>query len=696
MTTITQKGRTLRLVTPVGDDVLLAEHFSGVEGLSRPFHYEVSCLADVAAGNHAKVDPKKLLGEPVTIEVNAVGQKYRTIHGIVRRFRAGPVDEVFARFELEVVPTLSLLSLTSDSRIFQGKTVPEVVQDVLKEGGVKVKSELTRTYTVLDYCVQYRETDYNFVARLLEQEGIFYFFEHAEKSHTMVLRDDLRKAQPCPLQDKVEYGGDESGASIRQWEERRELYTGKWTTRDFHFETPKATLEATTPALKPADAIKAFETYDYPGEYAQRFNKTGERLAKVAPEGETLGQIRMEEAESAGVQAEGISTCAAFAVGYRFSVSSLGNQTVKGSWVLSAVHHSCGQRPGYLGDDGGEGQAYTNRFTCLPADAKFRPPRVTPKPVVQGPQSARVIDESASGEQEEIWPDKYGRVRVRFPWDREAKYACWVRVAQQRAGRSGGFIWIPRVGDEVLVACIEGDPDCPVIVGSVYNADNMPPYALPANKTQSGIKSRSSPKGGAANANEFRFEDKKGSEQVYLHAEKDSGIDVKNDETHWVGHDRVRKVDNDETVTVKNDQKITVEHDQTLTVKGKQENTITGDQSTTVSQGNQNWTVKMGSQTTAIKMGDQKLTLDMGSITTQCKLGNITMKCTVGKVAIEALQGIELKVGPNSIKIDMSGITISGLMVKSEGKVQNSMEGLMCQVNGKAMLMAKGAITMIG
>jgi type VI secretion system secreted protein VgrG len=719
-TSITQKGRILRLGTPLGEDIMLAEHLSGIEGLSQPFHFEVSCLVDVKAGNLAKVDPKKLLGAAATVDVLAAGEKPRLIHGIIRRFRAGPVDEAFARFDLELVPTLALLDLTSDCRIFQNQSVPDIVQKVLKEGGVTVKSSLTKTYTTLDHCVQYRETDFNFISRLLEQEGIFYYFEHAASGHTMVLADQLRNAPANPVQDKVEYGND---GDITLWEERRELFTGKFTMRDYHFETPRATLESTTPALKPADAVKSFETFDFAGEYAQRFNKPGERMGSVASEGERLGKIRMEEAEAAGVHVDGTSRCAAFMAGHKFTVTSLGNQHVKGSWVLKSVRMDCAQHPGYVGEEAAAGSAYSNRFSCVPADAVFRPARVTPKPVIAGPHSARVVDESSSGDTEEIFPDKYGRVRVRFPWDRENKSAAWVRVAQQRAGKSGGFIWIPRVGDEVLVAFLEGDPDCPVIVGSVYNADNMPPYQLPANKTQSGIKSRSSAQGGAGNVNEFRFEDKKGSEQLYVHAEKDLDVVVKHDETRAVQHDRKIVVDNDQTVTIKHDDTLEVTNDQTVTVKGKQTTTIEKDHAITVKSGNQSWsidqgnhstkiklgnqetelatgnqklTLKMGNQDVALKLGNQTTKLDVGNVKTECTVGNITMKCAAGKVTIEALQGIELKVGPNSIKIDMSGIQISGLQVKSEGQIQNSMEGLMCKVEGKAMLQAKGALTMIG
>ena len=719
----TQQNRRLILTTPLGKDVLMAEQVTGVEALSQPFQFDILCLAD----SKTKVDPQKVLGQAVTLEIGVDGSAKRAVHGVVRRVRQGSVDEVFASYELQVVPQFALLDYTADCRIFQAMSIPDVVQAVLKEGGVKVKTALTATYDPLDYCVQYRETDFAFVSRLLEQEGITYFFEHDTKGHVMVLSDKSRNASANAHHAEIEYGAGNLLAprgSITAWDERRELFPGSWTMRDFHFEKPRASLEVSVPALKPADATKSLEMFDFPGGYAQRFNKPGERLGKLDSTGEALDRTRMERAESGGHIVDGTSTCAGLLPGTKFSVKSLGNQRVSGSWVLQQVMHRAQQQPSLYGDehtapDGG----YQNTFVAMPVDATYRPPRTIARPSVQGLQSARVIDESQSGDTEEIWPDKYGRVRVRFPWDREGKSACWVRVAQVRAGKTGGFQWIPRVGDEVLVAFLEGDPDCPVIVGSVYNAENMPPYALPANKTQSGLRTRSSPKGGQANANELRFEDKKGSEHIFLQAEKDWEIEVKNDEKHHVVHDRIRNVDNDETVTVKHDQTLTVTNDRTVKVDGKQTHTVKGDHTLTVSQGkhavtvdkgdhtlavktgnhsvkvdkgNQDIEVAMGNQTTKIKMGNQTTTLDLGNAKTECKVGNITIKAAAGAVKIEGLQGIELKVGPNSIKIDMSGIKISGLQVATEGKLQNEMKGLMCKVDAQAMLMAKGAITMLG
>jgi type VI secretion system secreted protein VgrG len=289
---------------------------------------------------------------------------------------------------------------------------------------------------------------------------------------------------------------------------------------------------------------------------------------------------------------------------------------------------------------------------------------------VKGVQSAIVVGPGG----EEIYTDKYSRVKVQFHWDRDGKNdeksSCWIRVATLWAGKQWGGVHIPRIGQEVLVDFVDGDIDRPIIVGSVYNANTMPPYGLPDNKTQSGIKSRSSKGGGPANFNEFRFEDKMGSEMVTLHAEKDQEIGVEHDESHWVGHDRKKNIDNDETTHVKHDRTETVDNNETITV----------------TQGDRSITVKMGNDSKDVKMGNQSVKLDMG---------NRSIKCDLGKIDEEAMQSITLKVGQSSIKIDQMGVTIQGMMIKIQGQIQVDVEGLMTQIKGTAMLQEQGGIVMI-
>jgi type VI secretion system secreted protein VgrG len=369
------------------------------------------------------------------------------------------------------------------------------------------------------------------------------------------------------------------------------------------------------------------------------------------------------------------------------------------------------------------GSSYSNVFTCIPASVPFRPPRTTPKPMVQGLQTAVVTGPGG----EEIYVDKYGRVKVQFFWDRKGKKddksSCWIRVVEQWAGKNWGFVCNPRIGQEVIVDFLEGDPDRPLITGRVYNASQMPPYNLPDNLTQSGIKSRSSKGGSPTNFNEIRFEDKKGSEEVYVHAEKDFNRVVENNDTLKVGFDKKDKGDQtvqvfnnqglavgasgcddgSQTIKIWNNQALTVGNDQakdgsqTITIyKDRTETVKTGNESVTIEQGNRTVTVQQGNDTHEISQGNRAVTIDMGNDTLTIKMGNQTTKLNLGASSTEAMQSIELKVGQNSIKIDQMGITLSGMMVKVQGQIQTQVQGTMVQVSGDAMTQISGGITMIG
>ena len=316
---------------------------------------------------------------------------------------------------------------------------------------------------------------------------------------------------------------------------------------------------------------------------------------------------------------------------------------------------------------------YENRFRCLPLEIPFRPARETPRPVVHGTQTAVVVGPPG----EEIFTDKYGRIKVQFHWDRDGKNdadsSCWVRVATPWAGQQWGVIHIPRVGQEVVVAFEEGDPDRPIMVGSVYNAAMMPPYKLPDNKTQSGVKTRSTLKGGDKNFNELRFEDKKDSEDIYFHAEKDFHRVVEHDDDLKVGHDQTIEVKNDRTEKVKE-----------------------GDEKVTIEKGNRTIVVETGDDAHQIKKGNRDVQIDMGNDTLTIKMGNQTTKLNLGASSTEAMQSIELKVGQSSIKLDPTGVTIQGLMITITGQVQTQVSGLMTTISGSAMLQESGGIIMIG
>ncbi len=502
--TITQANRLLAVGTPAGEDVLLISSFAGSEGVSRPFRYTIKMVADVLNNKPAQVKQHDLVGKPFTIgiKLSEVGVDFDTtqryINGLCERFSKDGQDDNLAYYTAVIVPWFSFLGYASNCRIFEDKTVPDIIKKVVEDCGYSsyLKVSLTKTYTAWDYCVQYRETDFAFISRLMEHEAIYYYFEHDEGKHVMVLADAPSCYNPNPDQSTFRFapvaGQDTTEDTIRTWSVEEEIHTGKWTTRDYHHEMPSNNLEISETSPDVADEGKKFEVYDYPGDHAKKFNKPEARLSDVRPEGEKLDRLRMQKEETNHLVMSGWSRCRAFTSGYKITVQG---GDAAGSYLLTEVEHSAVQQPDYQNREDVR-FAYENRFRCIKSTVPYVPLQHTPKPVVYGLDTALVVDESKSGTTEEIWPDKYGRIRVCFHWDREANYTCWLRVVQPWAGRAWGQLWLPRTGDEVVVSFLQGDPDCPIVMGSVYNKSNMPIFTLPDNKTQSGILTRSSMKGG--------------------------------------------------------------------------------------------------------------------------------------------------------------------------------------------------------
>jgi type VI secretion system secreted protein VgrG len=414
----------------------------------------------------------------------------------------------------------------------------------------------------------------------MEQYGIFYYFEHEDNAHQLILADSPNACPPCPGQDYARCDFTE-GAMLEEdivtnWYKEQELRPGKYALTDYNFETPSTSLAVNVDTTMHVNGNKNFEIYDYPGEYLQK------------AQGEDLVKLRMEEEEALHTVMHGTGTCRAFVPGYRFDLEGHYSPPMNTSYLLTEVQHSASAGDSYRsGAAAGGEEQYSNTFTCMPYAVPYRPLRLTPKPIVQGPQTATVVGKAG----EEIWTDKYGRVKVQFHWDREGQRnensSCWIRVSHPWAGKNWGAVAIPRMGQEVIVDFLEGDPDQPIITGRVYNAEQMPPYALPGNQTQSGIKSRSSKGGSPDNFNEIRFEDKKGEEQLFIHAEKNQDIEVEHDETHWVGQDRKKTIDRDETTDVKRDRTETVGRNESITIGdnrtekvGKNEDITIGDNRT--------------------------------------------------------------------------------------------------------------------
>jgi type VI secretion system secreted protein VgrG len=648
-----QEHRLLSATTPLGEDVLLLAAFRGREELSRLFRYELEFLSekdDIAA--------KDIIGQGVTWAVQPADSPPRFFHGVVSRFMAGPRHIQNLRcYRAEVVPWLWFLTRSADCRIFQNKEVPAILKQVFQDQGFTDHDfQLRRSYPKREYCVQYRETAFNFVSRLMEEEGIFYSFRHGKGKHTLVLADQTSAYAACPESRVVYTEGSHPAGHVTRWEHQYAFRSGKWAQTDYNFETPETNLLASTNTLVKWPRVEKFELFDYPGAYDE------------AEEGKAKVKIRMEEEEMPHDVVEGAGGCYTFTPGAKFTLEKHDCETESGKgYVLTAVEHR-GQDFGYTNTD--EPAEYENAFTCIPDAVTFRPARLTHRPVVQGPQTAVVVGKQG----EEIFTDRYGRVKVQFFWDRQGKKdensSCWIRVAENWAGKNWGMVFHPRVGQEVVVDFLEGDPDRPLITGRVYNAGQMPPYELPKQQTVSGIKTRSTKGGSAEQFNELRFEDLKDKEDIYFHAQKDFHRVVENDDDLKVGHDQTIEIKNNRTEVIKEgDEKLTLEQGQ-RTHQIKKDDTLKVD-------GGRSVTVKQ----------KHAVTVSQGDYSVDVKLGSVT---------IQAMKEITLKVGQNSIVISQQGINLKGISVKIEGQAMAEMNGAMAKVQAQAILQMKGALTQIG
>ena len=546
-----------RIKTPLPEGDLLLQSLSVKEALSVPSEMHAHLLSP-----RSDVDVDGLLGKPVTFEIELRDDAKRYFHGYIARFSQGGGTSRYHGYQIVVRPWLWFLSRTTDCRIYQHKNVPDIVKAVFEDHGIaSFDFKLFREYREWDYCVQYRESDLNFVSRLLEHEGIYYRFEHSDGRHKMILLDSSSAHDPQPHStERLAFYANASSAPpdidyVSRWATSRSVRPGKFAIKDYDFEKPSDKL--LTEGKRPHEYDHADEeAYDYPGYYTK------------ATDGTHYLDNRMDEVYSDFEGFHGASNAHALAVGFTFKLQRHPRADQNAEYLVTGTHIQA--HNGSLdAAGGGAGNATPGlhcSFTALLAAQQFRPPRRTRKAIVQGPQTALVVGESGK----EIDTDKYGRVKVQFHWDRygkkDEKSSCWVRVAQAWAGKNYGAIFTPRMGQEVIVDFLEGDPDQPIITGRVYNAEQMPPWDLPANATQSGILTRSSKDGAYANANAIRFEDKAGAEQLWIHAEKNQDIEVENDESHSVGHDRNKTIGHDETTQVQHNRTETVGNNETITI----------------------------------------------------------------------------------------------------------------------------------
>ncbi|EML1553477.1 TPA: type VI secretion system tip protein VgrG [Enterobacter hormaechei] len=546
-----------RITVQLPVEGLLFWKLSGREAMSESFALTLTLL-----GTDARIDRSKLLGQPVTVTIptqNLLTPRY--INGKVTRVAVSAVELTgtrYAVYQLTVEPDLWPMKRDRNLRIFQGQTVPQIVKTLLGEHQVNVEDKLTGSYRVWDYCVQYQESSLDFISRLMELEGIAYSFSHEADKHTLVLTDAATQHQPFSGYEVIPYHQTPSGGStdeegISQWALEDSVTPGIYSLDDYDFRKPNAWLfqAQQNPASPKPGSI---DVYDWPG----RFVETGHA--------EFYARIRQERWQVEHQQIQATATAAGIAPGHTFTLTNAPFFSDNGEYLVTAA--------GYHFEENryasGEGETiHRTDFTVIPASVSYRPAQSTAWPRTYGPQTAKVVGPQG----ESIWTDKYGRVKVKFHWDRLAKgddtSSCWVRVSSAWAGQGYGGVQIPRVGDEVVVDFINGDPDRPIITGRVYNEASMPPWALPAAATQMGFMSRTKD-GSVDNANALRFEDKAGAEQVWIQAERNMDTSVKNDETHSVGGARSHYVKKNELHRVEANQIQAVKGGtEILTGKGK-------------------------------------------------------------------------------------------------------------------------------
>lgn len=648
----TQANRRIAITTPLGEDVLLLRGFNSKESISQLFHFDLDLLSE-----NDSIAFNDIVGKNVTLRLFDPNGAERHWNGFISRFSQGSRDRRFTVYRASMVPWLWFLTRTADCRIFQNKKVPDIIQTVFNDLGFKdFELRLYGEFPTRDYCVQYRESDFNFVSRLMEEEGIYYYFRHENGKHTMILANDPAAHEPCPNQATARYdfrGGNVTYEDvITDWRHEQEFCPGVWCQTDYNFETPSTSLAASVNGKNP------YEIYDYPGEY------------QIRAEGDRLARIRLQEQTAREAVITGASGCRHLNSGYKFTLKDHYRSDANQPYLLTSVRHQIEFGAGYeVGSNPEQQLTYKNAFECIPLSTPYRAPRVTPRPTIQGCQTAVVVGPAG----EEIYTDKYGRVKVQFHWDREGKKdensSCWIRVSHPWAGKGYGSVSIPRIDQEVIVDFVEGDPDQPIITGRVYNAEQMPPTGLPKAGMVSGIKSNSTPGGGGSN--QMTMDDTKGKEKVTIHAQYDMDTTVKHNDTQTIET-------GDRTINIQT---------------GKHTETIKGDTAITIQTGNHSLSVQTGTHTETIKADTKVIVLSgaysldvqanththhvQGNVTENYDAiqettvnGDITIKSKTAKITIDAATEIFLHCGGSTLSMLQNGnIKIAGQNIEIAGEV---------------------------
>lgn len=629
MSDFTQDNRFIAINTPLGKDVLLLTSFEGTEHVSSPFEFQIKVLS-----SNLSIKPDELVAKEISVKIQ--NKQSRIFHGVVSRFSFGSVkSNGFREYKLTMVPWLWFLSKTENRRIFQNNNTKDIVSQVFNDLGFSDFDFRASGGQQREYCVQYNESDLHFVSRLLEEEGYAYYFKFEEKKHTLVIVDQANAYDETPETNLGYSQGSTPDAQITAWEHNYEFRKGVWTLNDYNFKEPNKSLIVEAKSTSKFANVGKFKHYDYPDLYDYGY-------------GQDLVKIRMDAEEVPMDMVEGSSNCSTFYAGGMFKLDKHDAKSEKGSYILLSVNHQAHDSSYFSGEEGDSG--YINQFTCIPSDVHFRPIQIHHRPEMKGPQSAVVTGPAG----EEIYIDEHGRIKVQFIWDREGKKdentTCFLRVMQSWAGNGWGASFIPRIGHEVIVTFLDGDPDRPIVTGTVYNGQNKPPYA---SKTQSGIKTHSTKEGTAANFNELRFEDKKGSEQIYVHAEKNLDTMVENNETLTVDNDRTKIIKHDENSTIENDRNKTVNNNQTETIKNNKTIDVGKDHRETIKS---NMTITVNKDLTENVRGEYT-----ESVTKDYALQAKT-------ITMQAQDKITIRTGAAQIVMKSNGdITMSGKTINIKG-----------------------------
>jgi type VI secretion system secreted protein VgrG len=719
--------------TPLGD-TLVFRAMKCTEKLSSLFEYTLDLLND-----DDELKLADLLGQPVTVHLELGHGKERTFNGFVTDLALAGTVGSRVLYRATVRPWLWFLTRTANCRIFQRMTAPDIVKQVFRDAGFSdFEDQIGATYPTWDFVVQYRETDFNFVSRLLERVGIYYYFKHDGQKHMLVLTDSYSGHAATPGCETLPYhqpdkNMDQLSEHVDRWELVHAVKPGAYALADFDFESPKHAVSASTSAPFDHDHADC-EVFDYPGGYTK------------TDEGETCARVRLEELHATYERFFGHTNARGLSVGALFSLTDFPRDDQNREYLVTSASYTLKTHE-YESTGAADYEPVSScEFSAMDSSRQFRPPRTAAKPFVRGPQTATVV----TSDDQEVWTDKYGRIKVRFHWDRyppdkEEESSCWVRVAQIWAGEQWGAMHIPRKGQEVIVDFLEGDPDRPIVTGRVYNADNMPPYDLPANHTQSGIKSRSMPKGTPNNFNEIRFEDKKGHEELFVQAEKNQTTKVKKNQSISVGASRSVSVGGTESKSVGGNRSVHVKGNQTVTIDGGGKDTphssvsvtgkhklhasdtievdapthiklecggssimiepgkitiTAGDGSTIVldaktlitakdsgnikidadvlAKSKNGGSVKIDSDIKAASKGKSELTID----------ADVTGKSSTGKVALQAPQiaitadmKVAVSAGTGSVELDPAGAKVSGTKVSVAGSAMTEIQGALVKIN---------------